>query len=1386
MLIEMGYDSIHIRGADMNVRGESSEDYYIIFDPSQAKSVWNDNPTGSPMIDMQTREFRDWLGTSEVVNPDGTPTEVYHGTFATVDFNEFRAGKNPGRLGYGIYFSDNPEVAFEFAAPKFLRDAEDDEAARTLAGDGSGVGARIIPSYLRIENPIRLRVDQDTSGKSYVSAFNAALAKATGQSKLDVMADFADFLDDAKTGRMMSGSEYDRRSAEWITHAAKSAGFDGIIAETVDLPNGKTEKTYVVFKPNQVKSKYNQRPTESDRIDMQGRDDSLAMAYIDAGRDIAMDNTPESKARRFVSMLQQDGIPQSSVRVDYKDGRPSKVLVHDSELDGSSPILFMEFDIESGDPTQWYAELLSESIRRSEESTGWVGSGLISEEMADVFTDSEAEVAIEMMARPQFDVLSPMASYQEIEESFRMSGVRLGVKPRALTKWVTSRLNQAFGNEFQVLDALVDHIQNELGHSIPNKYNPVHGLRLRPGVETERIITFSNKTARRIQYMMEDNDVTSEQIGRFMVAMHAPERNERIRQINSGRSDVKQEDLEKLNCGVSDATAQRLLDEHNADPKAAVIETIAESVREIAYDTAQAAKFSGLISDEDFDRITTRYNWYVPMNVTGSVDGEFVTDRVDDALARIRAGRGRSYFASSIDVATGNRQKLKYTLGRKESEETVAAIVRGALGSLFVDRMATEREAITNRVANRLLRLAERYTNNIIRVANDNDFTERRVDPSTDQVVVVKVDPEADTSGQFIPVRLEESRVVNGVEMERGSVVYLVVNDEVLANVLQGDKQKGDPNLGARIGMTVLKLFSTYSSIIRFTATQFLCPDFTFTQPILDGQTSIIESMQDKRVTARGVSKRLLKSMMTIARTEARRTLAPRAETEADESAVGPYSDYYAEYRAVGAKQAWFRIPDVESLVRVLERIGTRDAKSITKETLAQAKRYTVDAYSVLNDIGDNMWRFAYYVDLRENGIDAEAAAVAARNLTVDFSRKGEASSFASSMYAFFNAAVQGNIRTKKQLFTGKTGLYTMSGLTMLGFVNGLLTMLLGGGDEDDDGIPDYIEQIPEYKRRRSINIIGGYNEDGTLKVFTIPLQYGLEIPYLLGMGLVEVGFGQKTVGDLAFELGTNVVTAFNPVGGTPVDTMHGALRAVAPDLGDLALDLGMNRNWSGREIYYGDSPFEDGGSVRSGIGSAREQFGIDWNRTAVAVNNLTGGDEATRGYVDLQPEVWQFLANTFGGSSLRNVERLGGLAYSLYNAAEYGDPLPSPNEVPVVRKWIYEPNQNFYRTNYYEIRDRVKGTQWRIDNYKEDRSKAIALSKTLDGNKRMGEMVKRAESNIRKLRRRGRDLDDAIRNMDRGKERDRLMAERSKVFAKEADIMRQIVTIYTQSGGRL
>lgn len=177
--------------------------------------------------------FRRWFGGSKVVDEYGEPVIVYHGT--ADDFNAFsdtKIGKgDPGFLGRGFYFADNPYVAETYSR---LR---------------PGPQERVIEAYLSLQNPFDwgakgLGVRGFVQGEERLpEAIHDEIARRTGI-----------------TGRVpFEDRPYAERDAALaVRELLESMGHDSVIA-TDDFSNKPIE--YVAFKPTQIKSATGNRGT---------------------------------------------------------------------------------------------------------------------------------------------------------------------------------------------------------------------------------------------------------------------------------------------------------------------------------------------------------------------------------------------------------------------------------------------------------------------------------------------------------------------------------------------------------------------------------------------------------------------------------------------------------------------------------------------------------------------------------------------------------------------------------------------------------------------------------------------------------------------------------------------------------------------------------------------------------------------------------------------------------------------------------------------------------------------------------------------------------------------------------------------------------------------
>jgi hypothetical protein len=172
-------------------------------------------------VDTESAGFKRWFSGSKVVDADGKPLRVYHGTRA--DVGEFDASKGKQR-------SDAPLFASFFT--------NDAGTAGTYA---RGKGANIAPVYLAMKNP--LEVDLGEQGGQW-----AQFESPIGGTVLDIRY--------GVWRNVTPGSLIDMNT---LAALASQQGYDGLIVKNVWDSGAKRggsgrQTTYAVFSPTQVKS----------------------------------------------------------------------------------------------------------------------------------------------------------------------------------------------------------------------------------------------------------------------------------------------------------------------------------------------------------------------------------------------------------------------------------------------------------------------------------------------------------------------------------------------------------------------------------------------------------------------------------------------------------------------------------------------------------------------------------------------------------------------------------------------------------------------------------------------------------------------------------------------------------------------------------------------------------------------------------------------------------------------------------------------------------------------------------------------------------------------------------------------------------------------------
>lgn len=221
------------------------------------------NSEGRPIhaTEEGVRNFWRWFGDSKVVDDQGRPLVVYHGTDA--DFEVFNPDKGTGARHYtGVFTTANPHTASTYAS-----------GAKGLDG------LQVMPLYIRIEKPVKI----DAAGKNWNNlGKNTKIElpdlKVSNQADEDLLAELegrepspapTETLKARKTtlGKLWPDEfQYgdEKANTNDLVRWARKTGYEGVelgaitdqgpAGRFVNAESGKPADNFVIFDPAQVKS----------------------------------------------------------------------------------------------------------------------------------------------------------------------------------------------------------------------------------------------------------------------------------------------------------------------------------------------------------------------------------------------------------------------------------------------------------------------------------------------------------------------------------------------------------------------------------------------------------------------------------------------------------------------------------------------------------------------------------------------------------------------------------------------------------------------------------------------------------------------------------------------------------------------------------------------------------------------------------------------------------------------------------------------------------------------------------------------------------------------------------------------------------------------------
>ena len=757
---------------------------------------------------------------------------------------------------------------------------------------------------------------------------------------------------------------------------------------------------------------------------------------------------------------------------------------------------------------------------------------------------------------------------------------------------------------------------------------------------------------------MESSGISVKELDDFLMAKHAPERNREVAKINAALPD-----------GGSGLTT-REANEHLASvaedsQKLANLERLAGRVYEMTTLTRELLVNGGLISEEEVSSWDNKYESYVPLK--GFADNE-----LNDQGFAIRTGKGYEIQGKESRRALGRRSKADSPLVQVISDLT--------------EKTIRNRK---NEVGQSLLTLAENNPDSMFWkvFTADNPDTKDTWNAQANKVVTGPVDMARDD--RYFGVKRD------------GKAYYIRIEDE---RILDTMRKVGPQAQGALINM--MGASTRWLSFVNTAAN----PEFVITNFTRDIQAAGINILAEQskdggriegeELAARAVNlKNVGGAVAAIAEYHRNKRTEPKAGNE--------YQQYYQEFMETGGKTGFFDSPDLDKIAKDL---NGRLQESGTGKKAKEVGKNILDFVTDYNTAVENGIRLSTYVEARKVGLSAKKASSLAKNLTVNFNRKGDHGQVLNSAYMFFNAAVQGLAQfsvTMSPFQVDSKGAWKLQrkvntaqkvagGIVVSAAMLANLNRLVGG--EDDDG-EAYWDKISPAIRERNIVFM---KPDGSGEYYKFPLPYGYNFFYNLGDVLEGSVYGSaRRKPKLMSQALESFITAFSPMALHSADSLGERMFISAtPSIAVPASELVTNTNFFGGDIVREPNPY----------GAQRAASHNYWSTTkgpyiAIAkfMNDTVGGGSSYKsGSVD--PLGFMFDADVLdintdvSPDALEHLLEysLGGIYRTGTGVAEAANRYFSGREntaatVPFVNKLVGRDTSDFSdRSNYYDIRQEI------------------------------------------------------------------------------------------------
>nr|EJL0310516.1 hypothetical protein [Escherichia coli] len=781
---------------------------------------------------------------------------------------------------------------------------------------------------------------------------------------------------------------------------------------------------------------------------------------------------------------------------------------------------------------------------------------------------------------------------------------------------IASRFVRQMQDKFQVLKAVQENIR-KTGGKIDDSNNAYMAEELFHGKAENDLNVMKERYVQPLAKLLADYKIAQADLDEYLYARHAPERNAHIAKINPKMPDG--------GSGMTNAEAAEIMQRVRNSGKQAQYDRLAGIVDDMLARRRELIREAGLEESGVVDAWQNAYRYYVPLK----------GQDVDGVVSLPRTGKG-------------------FTIGGRESKQAMGRASRAQSPSTQAIQDLSESliRSRKNEVGNAFLKLVQDNP--------DKDYWQVFTDdrPDTMRVIAERKDQETgETIREVVerPVAMAMMADRYFTTKKNGKTYYIKLHDPRLMRAMK--------NMGPETSNAVIR---TLGKVNRFLATVNTSynPEFLVSNFIRDVQTAVMNLKAEQ-----GRSDGKLKGLDNLS------ALAVVKDSRSAMSAVyaslrgknltgkgAQWQKVWKEFVEDGGKTGWFNMGDLEGQQKEMDRLVSL-AKGGWKGQSIGAWNSFLNLVEDANGAVENALRLSAYKHARDAGLSRQQAASLAKNMTVNFNRRGEQGALMNSLYMFSNASIQGTanlvrtlghlngdgpllerLRWKNLNVPQKIALAAVGA----GYLLGSLNRSVAG--EDDDGV-NWYDKVPSHVKERNLVIMKSVFGGKAGEYWSIPLPYGYNVFFLLGHTAEGVAAGDLTASRAAGNVVGGILGAFSPIGSETSETLSGALlKNAAPTILRPFANLAMNENFMGAQIYQENIPF---GTPKPDSQLGRRSTPEAYKAFASWLNAFSGGSQYRPGAVDVTPESLKFWIDYISGGTGRFISKTTDAAVKSLNGID-------------------------------------------------------------------------------------------------------------------------------------